>query len=613
MAVIFPNIDKFSSLLAVTFARLGANVYFINLIDNNNFDVISESLESKGVRALPIETLNNIEEWHHYINTSVQDDWLWELLPANIIATQKDLYHDITNIEAKLKTSLKTSINTSVNGKIATYAKAFPNEQHYIISSSILEFFLPLGEKNLHIIFIPNIASYLQHMSHFISKCVNIVKKFKLGNNSYNSHSEDTNNVPCFIESKVAFVVHQGLDYGGLFKKDLFYSSASDSFLSKKNLLHISYSGVYPSDDNINWYYVSSRTSGLLFQFASALKSVARSIFSIKKLRHLIGVYFLLVYYIKYTSYKKSLLNLKSIKLALIDYEILCPKPLLMAFESCGIKTVAVQERYFMSFYRSFGTFLDYYMCSSDFAEKKLKENSSYIVKNYIPVGQHRSDFLDGSSSVLPIEMKKAKKQNKKIIVALGFHTPLNRYQSMTDPILSWSAHIAFIEDMLDLASSIEDVFIVLRYKFVDWLELPIFSDIVKRVDAADNVTISTEYSIEYYSYRLCSNADLVIAKHTSLGDECLSRGIPVLFHDYTHNLKRIISSVYDYEDSEIICHDYNQLLSMSKKMLAGESKKYLDEIKYLYGSYGDGNVRNRIHQWLENKLVELNKRSNIQ
>ena len=35
--------------------------------------------------------------------------------------------------------------------------------------------------------------------------------------------------------------------------------------------------------------------------------------------------------------------------------------------------------------------------------------------------------------------------------------------------------------------------------------------------------------------------ADLIIVKHTSLADEGISRGIPVIIHDYTHNLSGII------------------------------------------------------------------------
>ena len=44
------------------------------------------------------------------------------------------------------------------------------------------------------------------------------------------------------------------------------------------------------------------------------------------------------------------------------------------------------------------------------------------------------------------------------------------------------------------------------------------------------NLTISDNYKESHYSYKLCANADLVIAKHTSIADECLASEIPVIF-----------------------------------------------------------------------------------
>ena len=52
---------------------------------------------------------------------------------------------------------------------------------------------------------------------------------------------------------------------------------------------------------------------------------------------------------------------------------------------------------------------------------------------------------------------------------------------------------------------------------------------------------ISNNYEEFRYSYKLCANADLIIAKHTSLADECLAKGIPVIFHEYTHNTKKLV------------------------------------------------------------------------
>lgn len=609
MTFIFSKLDGLHAILAMAFSRLGVEVYYTNLSACNSQENKIESLSVNGVLPLPIEVMREIDEWQHYINinSSVKDkdSWLFDYLPDQVVATQKKLYPNIDDLNDKLRIALKTNVDTSVSGKVSAYARANSNSKHYYISSDIFSLLMPMHEDNVRAIFIPDfsfIPFFVRKIfGVIINKFQNTLPDVNEGNNDFHNESSVS-----FSGEKVAYIVHDGLNYGDLYQKDLFYSSKDGSPFNKNRLLHISYSGYYNSSKSIQWFNLSRYNIGRASQFISALKSIRNSIFSVRSIKHIFGMIILMFLYMRFARYKKSLSLLPSLKLVLIDYEILCPKSLLLALDSLGIITVAVQERYFMSFYSSFGTFLDYYMCSSDFSEKCLKQNSSYIVKNYIPIGLHRSDLIRKGNLSLPAEIETAKNENKKIIVALGFHTPLLKHQSATDPILSWSAHIAFIEDILTLAGALDNAFIVLRYKFIDWLELPVFSDIVKRLNAMANVTISTEYTVEYYSYQLCSEADLVIAKHTSLGDECLSRGIPVLFHDYTHNLKKIVSSVYDYDGSKIVCHDYSQLLSMSKKILSSTTDEC--DTSNLYGSYNDGHVRERVHEWLEKKLDKMHE-----
>ena len=74
----------------------------------------------------------------------------------------------------------------------------------------------------------------------------------------------------------------------------------------------------------------------------------------------------------------------------------------------------------------------------------------------------------------------------------------------------------------------------------LNWTENPYFKSILEEIESCENIKLSNDYSESFYSLKLCANADLVIAKHTSLADECLSNEIPVLFYEYTHNLEKI-------------------------------------------------------------------------
>ena len=605
MAIIFSKLGGLQSYLAVVCARLGAETYYINLLNSNNQEEVCSKLTLKGVRPLPVESIGHIDQWYHDINENYENDWTVDVLPKNIALEQKTLFKNIDGIEGKLRVVLRTSISTEIAGKVALYARAYPKDRHYLVSTDFLAMLCPIREKNIQKVFLPNIAPLLLIISGLLKRTIaKCRQKFKLPRVDNITEFSET------IDSKVAFVVHDGLSYGQLYDKNLYYSSDSDSILRKDRLLHISYSPGINSTEEVKWFHISGQNYSGYAQIFSLIKPLIKSIIAIKKLKHVLGIALMVAFYMRYVSYRDSLLILSSLKLALIDYEILCPKSLLLAFESLGIETAAVQERYFMSFYKSFGTILNYYLCPSDFSKNVLIGNSSYIVGEYIPVGQYRSDMLFanyiGGSANLPLELIEAKKLNKKIIVALGFHTHLSRYESETDPLLSWRATTLFIEDILNLANIMKETFIVLRYKSLNWINLPVFSNIINRVNVTDNVIISEEYSVPHYSYQLCSNADLLIAKHTSLGDECLSRGIPVLVHDYTHNLESIISRSFDYEGSDTVCHNFKQLEFMTGEILAGESGKYFDGMKHMFGSYGDGYVRERVHVWLEGKLRQL-------
>jgi len=89
----------------------------------------------------------------------------------------------------------------------------------------------------------------------------------------------------------------------------------------------------------------------------------------------------------------------------------------------------------------------------------------------------------------------------------------------------------------------------------------------------------------------------LVIAKHTSLGDECLSVGIPVLFHEYSHNCDNQVSNIFSYPDFDIMCHNYDMLSERVARVL-NEDKEYLNSFKKIkstfFGNLGDGKVIDR-------------------
>ncbi len=192
-------------------------------------------------------------------------------------------------------------------------------------------------------------------------------------------------------------------------------------------------------------------------------------------------------------------------------------------------------------------------------------------------------------------------------MVFLGYHSPIHWFVSQIDIISSWSAQVSFLEDIIKFSKSLDNIFIIIRYKNLNWTANLHFKNILDKIKNCENIIISTNQSEAWYAYKLCANADLVVAKHTSVVDECLCKEIPVLVHDYTHNMKGIISNAFDYSSSGLMCYNFEDLLEKSVSLLFGSSNKLKDEIsklnKTIYYVKEKGNIKNKIIKQLENLI----------
>ena len=89
-----------------------------------------------------------------------------------------------------------------------------------------------------------------------------------------------------------------------------------------------------------------------------------------------------------------------------------------------------------------------------------------------------------------------------------------------------------------------------------------------------------------------------------------MSVGIPVLFHEYTHNSERLVADKFDYTPARIMCFNYQELLERAKIILSGTPNVMTGDYEYLknvvYGGLGDGRVKERIHAHIEEMLSEI-------
>ena len=280
------------------------------------------------------------------------------------------------------------------------------------------------------------------------------------------------------------------------------------------------------------------------------IKIVSKTILSIKSWKSFLAWFLLIHQYTSYIIYLEKLKKFDQLKVAIIDYDHLCPKGLIFALKKKGIQIVSTQERYVGGLFKSFyNVIADTYFTCSDYMNKKIQNSKYFHIGNLISVGQYRADYLKKFyNKDLPEEILIHRKKGKKIIVALGLG--LNQYpyfEPNFDMTINWKSQKNFIEDMLNLSKELDNSYLIFRFRNFSWKDIPFFKSTLKKIEEAPNVSIAQDYSEYFNSYKYCANADLIISKRTSLADECLAFGKKLIFYDYTHNLNKIISELPDY------------------------------------------------------------------
>jgi len=106
------------------------------------------------------------------------------------------------------------------------------------------------------------------------------------------------------------------------------------------------------------------------------------------------------------------------------------------------------------------------------------------------------------------------------------------------------------------------------------------------------------------------ASADLVIAKYTSLVDECLAVGIPSIIHDYTPIAAGTSRPVVPYLPARLfVQHDQELEASVQWAMHSdGEDFRtwWEPHRRRVFGDLNDGHVRQRARQAMQSMLDEM-------
>ncbi|TGK78468.1 hypothetical protein EHQ24_18130 [Leptospira noumeaensis] len=600
--IIFSELTIVSSFFAILIRIFFRKVYYLKLTSKNS-EKLANFLKKVGVIALPIAELKKISTFADADSDPNGYSWSW--LDQKLQHLQLDklgnLFPNVKNLDEKICLYLLDFVAlklTSLGSKLIFWRENFPERKIILVSFSIEDFSIPKLPTNCIrlVIPFPNLIGYF----NFIFKVIlSVFLKVRSLVSKKPNLNEKFRPEPHFGWEKYehAYVTHSGLKYGSLYEKSLYYSD-TDSFFEPKNLVHFDYSGYNSPSEELPWFKLTpAKRLSLKDIISISLKLVYILNFLSIRLSYLSVKIRILILALKFTAHKNDLSSFKQLKQAYIDYDIICPKSLILALESHGVLTIGVQERFVYTYYKSATVILDQYLVSGLDSQLVMEKSKNYFFTNSIPVGQYRTDefFRKYPKSANEDSLGD---YNKRILV-LGYHCDMTWVESQVNPLLNWQAQAHFLNEIMDLATEFKDSLFTLRYKMIDWLELPYFFQVKLRLKEFKNIIFSYEYGISFYSYYLAQNSDIIIGKHTSLMDEAISVGKPVLVHDYTHNIKSIIGDTFDYFGSGIICKNFDTFRDRLRLLVEDDSDLKLEIKKVstkLYGELSDGKVKERVH-----------------
>lgn len=421
------------------------------------------------------------------------------------------------------------------------------------------------------------------------------------------------------------FFPHLSIGYGkNLYSKDHYYNfDRRSSPLHPSKVLHVELGKYYKDYFDSNQLGVESIDLHILRPGAkktltSALHIYARinylllcnKVFwrrplnSIKLLR-LVNMLFIGL--TQYESYRLSCQRFKNAKVALVGYDILFPPPLSMALESLGIKTIAVQERLSSSYAKCFSMTFDTYMIPSEESLKVISGRSDWVIRSIVPVGLQRSDYLYAAQRSVP---KGKELGGPKRVLVLDFHSEKDEHNSPLAILNSWPANLDFYNSIIALAKEFPDLKFTIRGKHIQWLDIPFFYDVKKEIISMSNIAISTDYKTPQLQYKLAAVSDMVVARHTSMVDECIVAGKPVVIVDYYPNAISYVDKLIDYSGFAFTALSREELSYwVAKVLIDGYRPVKLDnlhEVTQFFGPY-DGCARERIRKEAASMLKLIN------
>lgn len=339
------------------------------------------------------------------------------------------------------------------------------------------------------------------------------------------------------LPRKAMVILHSGLKYGDLFERDYFFSEDRTHPLHRDNVVYGCYDG---STDGGKRAYDLAASPGRV-QALRCFAAETRAIRIAGKDRTAYLTNLVAKITASVSGYRQSLADAEPVSVAIISYDVQCPTEISVAAQLLGIRCIAIQERVNTVFSKIYPLVLDDYCVAGPAVSDFISRLSNMDIRNLHATGPIRRDWLH------PRDRAASHRQYRPRVAVLDAYSAEWHEAADVIAVNSLENNRIFLEAILNLAARLPNVDFVIRGKDANWLRFSYFADLIERVNTAPNVSVHQDYSAMQLSYRIVEEADLVICRHTSLGEEALAAGIPCLFFERTVHGARWMSGLCDY------------------------------------------------------------------
>ena len=393
---------------------------------------------------------------------------------------------------------------------------------------------------------------------------------------------------------KTIFFINAGIVSGNsnyLDKKNFFFSKEKKDVLNKDN---IEICELYQNLDKKSLSFYKKFKIDFIFWFNKKTQSsfkgniiLLTSLLTKTSFRFDLKLGFkIFIFALSILKNLKRLNDYKNLKTAIIENEMQFPTTLAIALKHKDVQITCFSKRLILPAWHH-QVIIDNYFIIGNKTNDYLK---SQLYKNIKPI------FIGGRESLKTNYSSKYllsyKRKFSLICLVLDYHSDKNWYRSSLNPIVNYANNFEFYKNILNISTSHPEILFVLKSKNYNWVKIPFFKDILKKIRKQKNI-IFFDRDYQITNFQMIKNVDFSIAKYTSLVDDFLMNNKPSIIYEKVPYVKGFIN----YDRSIIVENeeDLHKTLTTLKKNYVKFNSNLNFMRKNFYRKFNLTNCQNKL------------------